>query len=72
MVTYTVQRASDVGGVYVYLWDDEKMAAMTESSMAKSGPSGMVVRRRGTTMVMAYAGSGKTTAQSLLDEVFPP
>jgi len=70
VVTYTIQKGGDFGGVYIYLFDDEKVAAMTEGSMSSSPQ--MVVRRHGKTMVAAYASSGKSTAKAVLDDLFPP
>jgi serine/threonine-protein kinase len=70
VVTLSVQKSSEYGAVYFYLYDDEKMAAMTEGPLGKN--PNMVVRRKGGTLVAAYDTVGKPEAKSLLDDAFPP
>jgi hypothetical protein len=70
LLVLTGSRGSEAASVYLYVFDDPKMADSVESAMGKT--SGMVSRRKGGVIYMAFSSLGRPSAKALLDAVFPP
>jgi hypothetical protein len=70
MLVLTASRGTESGAIYLYVYDDPKMAETVESSLTKS--PGMSVRRKGGVIYMAYSSLNKGSSKALLDAVFPP